>query len=226
MLLLTPIIFTVVFGSAFLRVHSDPPQILRPIMAAALTGMILLGVAPLAGNQFGFDRNGFRVFVLAGASRRDIMLGKNLAMLPFIVGLGAIAVTALQLAFPMPVDHWLAAIVQTISMSLVFCMLTNFLSILAPAAMAFGTLRPVRPKGMAMLIHLVFFFFLMPLALGLTLIPLAIEYVVPALPLYLLLTLIEFVVVACVYRNVLEAQGRILHSREQQILETVAAKME
>ena len=226
MMLLTPIIFTVIFGSGFLRVHSDPPAVVRPIMAAALTGMILLGLAPLAGNQFGFDRNGFRVFVLGGASRRDIMLGKNLAMLPFACGFGLIGISALQLAYPMRIDHWIAAVVQMVSMSLVYCVLNNFLSILAPTAIAFGSLRPVRPKGMAMVIHLVFFFFLMPLALGLTLIPLGIEYLAPSLPSYLILTLLEFAGIAYFYSNLLGVQGRILQSREQQVLETVSAKME
>jgi ABC-2 type transport system permease protein len=226
MMLLTPIIFTVVFGSGFLRVHSDPPAVLRPIMAAALTGMILLGLAPLAGNQFGFDRNGFRVFVLGGASRRDIILGKNLAMLPFACGFGLIGISALQLAFPMRIDHWIAAVVQMVSMSLVYCVLNNFLSILAPTAIAFGSLRPVRPKGMAMIIHLVFFFFLMPIALGLALIPLGIEYLAPSLPSYLVLTLLEFAGIAYFYSSLLGVQGRILQSREQQVLEIVAAKME
>jgi ABC-2 type transport system permease protein len=226
MMLLTPIIFTVVFGSGFLRVHSDPPAVVRPLMAAALTGMILLGLAPLAGNQFGFDRNGFRVFVLGGASRRDIILGKNLAMLPFACGFGLIGISALQLAFPMRIDHWIAAVVQMVSMSLVYCVLNNFLSILAPTAIAFGSLRPVRPKGMAMVIHLAFFFFLMPIALGLTLIPLGIEYLAPSLPFYLVLTLLEFAGIAYFYSSLLGVQGRILQSREQQVLETVAAKME
>jgi hypothetical protein len=226
MMLLTPIIFTVIFGSGFLRVHSDPPAVLRPIMAAALTGMILLGLAPLAGNQFGFDRNGFRVFVLGGASRRDIMLGKNLAMLPFACGFGLIGISALQFAYPMRIDHWIAAVVQMVSMSLVYCVLNNFLSILAPTAIAFGSLRPVRPKGMAMVIHLVFFLFLMPIALGLTLIPLGIEYLAPSLPFYLILTLLEFAGIAYFYSNLLGVQGKILQRREQQVLETVAAKME
>jgi ABC-2 type transport system permease protein len=226
MMLLTPIVFTVVFGSGFLRVHSDPPAVLRPIMAAALTGMILLGLAPLAGNQFGFDRNGFRVFVLGGASRRDIMLGKNLAMLPFACGFGLIGISALQLTYPMRIDHWISAVIQMVSMTLVYCLLNNFLSILAPTTMAFGSLRPVRPKGMAMVIHLVFFFFLMPIALGLTLIPLGIEYLAPRLPVYLVLTLLEFAGIAYFYFYVLGVQGRILQSREQRVLEIVAAKME
>jgi ABC-2 type transport system permease protein len=226
MMLLTPVIFTLVFGSAFLRAHSDPPQIMRPVMAALIVGFILLGMAQLAGNQFGFDRNGFRVFVLSGASRRDILLGKNLALMPFALGLGMIAIILLQVAYPMRVDHWIAAAVQMISMYLVYCVINNFLSIFAPTAIAFGSLRPMRPKGMAMLIQIVFAFILMPIALGLSLIPLGIEYFFPSLPVYLLLTLVSLATVAYFYFYVLDIQGRILHQREQDILVTVAAKVE
>jgi hypothetical protein len=226
MMLLTPIILTLVFGSTFLRVHSDPPQVLRPVMAAALIGMIFLGLAQLAGNQFGFDRHGFRVFVLTGVSRRDILLGKNLALFPFALGLGVLGISALQFAFPMRIDHWLAAMVQMVSMFLVFSLLTNFLSMLAPAAISIGSLRPAQPKGMAIVIHLLFFFFVMPIAMGLTLIPLGIEYFVPDLPVYLVLTLAECAVVIYLYLQILNVQGTLLQRREQKILEIVAAKVE
>lgn len=62
--------------------------------------------------------------------------------------------------------------------------------------------------------------------MGLTLIPLAIEFLFPRLPLYLLLTLAEFAVIAYLYPRVLGLQGTLLHKREQQILEIVAARVE
>ena len=39
-------------------------------------------MSQLLGNQFGFDRGGFRVYVLSPASRRDVLLGKNLSFVP------------------------------------------------------------------------------------------------------------------------------------------------
>jgi ABC-2 type transport system permease protein len=226
MMLLTPIIFVLVFGSTFTRVHSDPAELLRPVMAAALMGMIFLGLTPLAGNQFGFDRSGFRVFVLAGVSRTDILLGKNLALLPFAIGLGTIGTVVLQAAYPMKIGHFMATMVQLIPMYLIFCFVMNFLSMLAPVAIASGSLRPARPKGMSILIHLLFFFFLLPIALGTTLIPLGLEFLFPYLPVYFLLTLAEFAVVVFLYPRALDLQARILHAREQRILEIVAAKVE
>jgi ABC-2 type transport system permease protein len=226
MMLLTPMIFTLVFGSTFLRVHSNPTEFMRPIMAAALMGMILLGLSQLAGNQFGFDRNGFRVFVLAGAPRKDILLGKNLALLPFALGLGTIGTVVLQFAYPMRLDHFLAAMVQMISMYLIFSFVLNFLSMLAPVVLASGSLKPAQPKGMSILIHLLFFFFLLPTSLGITLIPLGIEFLFPSLPVYLLLTLAEFLVIDYLYDHALGLQARILQSREQKILEIVTARVQ
>src|SRR5256885_693359 len=81
------------------------------------------------------------------AHRSDILLGKNLAMLPFALILGGIGTAALEFAFPMHLDHFLAAVIQMVSMYLVFCLVLNLLSMLAPTAVASGSLRPARPKG-------------------------------------------------------------------------------
>jgi ABC-2 type transport system permease protein len=232
MILLTPMIFTMVFGSSFLRANSNPSEFARPLMASSVMGMIFLGLMQLAGNQFGFDRSGFRVFVLAAAARKDILLGKNLALLPFVLGLGTIAVVLLQIAYPMRIDHFVAVVMQIASMHMVFCMVANWLSMLAPTAVASGSLRPAKPKGHAILIHLVFFFLVMPFSMGLTLIPLGIEYllnwsgVLTGVPVYLLLTVAELALIAFAYPHVLSLQGSLLQAREQRILEIVAARAE
>ena len=41
-------------------------------------------------NHFGFDRGGFRAFVLLPTPRRYILLGKNLALLPVALAVFAI----------------------------------------------------------------------------------------------------------------------------------------
>jgi hypothetical protein len=232
MMLLTPVIFTVVFGSTFLRVHSNPSEFLRPVMSAGVMGMVLLGMIQLAGNQFAFDRSGFRTFVLSGVRRSDILMGKNLALLPFALGLGAIGITALEIAYPMHVGHFIAVAVQMVSMYLVYCLVLNLLSMFAPSAIASGSLKPVRPKGIAVIIHLLFFFFVLPIALATTLIPLGVEFSVrdsawlSHVPVYLLLTLLELAAILYIYPRALVLQGRILQAREQKILEIVAAKAE
>jgi hypothetical protein len=232
MMLLTPVIFTVVFGSTFLRVHSTPSEFLRPVMSAGVMAMVLLGMIQLAGNQFAFDRSGFRTFVLSGVRRSDILMGKNLALLPFALGLGAIGITALEVAYPMHMDHFIAVAVQMVSMYLVYCLVLNLLSMFAPSAIASGSLKPVRPKGVAVVIHLLFFFFVLPIALATTLMPLGLEFLLQDfawlshVPIYFLLTLVELAVILYLYPRALVLQGRILQAREQKILEIVAARAE
>ena len=83
-------------------------------------------------NQFGFDRDGFRVFVLCAASRRDILLGKNLSFAPLVLAMAAILLTVVEVVCPLRFEHLLSMVPQFVSMYLLFCLLTNLISIYAP----------------------------------------------------------------------------------------------
>jgi ABC-2 type transport system permease protein len=231
MMFLTPVILTVIFGSTFLSNPFNPPPALRPLMVFGGMATALLGTVQLVGNQFGFDRSGFRVFVLCAARRSDILLGKNLAFAPLAFGL-AIAMAALVQAFyPLRLDHCLAAFPQMISMYLTLCLMGNLLSILAPMPIAAGSFKPSNPKLVPILLQLVFFF-LLPTALLPMLLPLGIELLlhylagIEGIPVCLLLTVIECVGVVLLYRLVLGWEGLLLQSREQKILEIVTSKSE
>jgi len=193
--------------------------------------MILFSMVQLVGNQFSFDRSGFRVFVLCPARRRDILLGKNLAFAPLALVLATVMVALLQVLYPMRLDHMLAVVPQSVSMYLLFCLLANCLSILAPMPIASGSLKPANAKAIPILLHLVFMF-LFPLALAPTLLPLGAEVLLATLawvkgvPVCLVLSLVECVAVVYLYRLVLTWQGHWLHASEQRILETVASKAE
>ena len=136
-----------------------------------------------------------------------------------------------QAVYPMRWDHFLAALPQWISMYLLFCLLANCLSILAPMPVASGSLKPARMKGTAFLFQLVFTL-LLPLVWLPTLLPLGIELGLEALgwvkgvPVFLVLSLLECVAVVYLYHLVLTRQGPWLQAREQAILKTVAAKAE
>ena len=64
MMLLSPLILALVFGSMFLSGAMNPPPSVRPLMADAAVALVLFGMTQFVGNQFGFDRSGFRVYVL------------------------------------------------------------------------------------------------------------------------------------------------------------------
>src|SRR5258707_1188718 len=78
--------------------------------------LVLFGMLQLMANQFGFDRDGFRVFVLCAASRRDILLGKNLSFAPLALGLSALLVILVQVFCPLRLEHFLSMFPQLISM--------------------------------------------------------------------------------------------------------------
>lgn len=231
MVLLSPVIMIVVFGGMFLTRPGNLNEFLRPMMAAGAMTFLLFMLVGLAGNLFGFDRAGFRAFVLSPVSRKDILLGKNLSLVPFATGLMAIAIVLIQFVHPMRADHFIALLLQMIPMYLLYCLVGNFLSIIAPMAMKSGSLAPARPKGMKILVHLAFVP-MFPLALVPTLIPLGIEFLLDWanwwtwFPAYLVFTLAELAVAAYVYAQVLDWQGNILQRREQGILEIVTAKSE
>jgi ABC-2 type transport system permease protein len=230
MMLLSPIIMSVIFGSMLWRTRNALSEPVRPLVAIGGMGFVLLGVVQLMSNQFGFDRDGFRVFVLSSARRRDILIGKNLSFAPLILGMAVIILVALQAVSPMTWDHVLAMVPQYVSMFLVFCLLMNLLSIYAPVYVAAGSLKPSNPKLTTVLLHLVTFTVLFPLTQGFLLIPLGAETVLhfagigSNLPICLLLTLLECALVVVIYYFGSDGLGSLLQSREQKILETVTAK--
>jgi hypothetical protein len=231
MMLLTPIILVIVFGGVFFRQSSNVPEGARPLMAFAAMAIVLFSMVQMVGNQFGFDRNGFRVFVLCGARRRDILLGKNLAVAPLALALGLILASLLQVFQPMRLDYFLAVLPQFLSMYLLFCLLANALSILAPMRIAAGSFKPTNMKGIPFLLQLAFMF-LFPLALAPALLPLVVQLLweqlqwIDAAPVGLLLSLVECVAIVYLYRLLLTWQGYWLQTREQRILEIVTTKAE
>jgi ABC-2 type transport system permease protein len=231
MLLLSPIIMVVVFGGLMMRGGMDILEGFRPLLAYGAIAMMLFTMGQLAGNQFGFDRSGFRIFVLSPAPRREILLGKNLSILPVVFGLTLPLIVMLQIVHPMRWDHLLSVPFQFVSMFLIYCMLANVISMLAPMPVATGSLKPVSPKTWPMLLHMLFVF-VVPTALAPTLVPLGIEAALEAfdwsfgMPICLVLTALECAAIIGLYRVVITWEGRLLQAREQKILEIVVTKAE
>ncbi|HEX4590577.1 MAG TPA: hypothetical protein VH120_11640, partial [Gemmataceae bacterium] len=146
MMLLSPVIMLVVFGSMFLTRPTGPAEASRPWIATGAIAMVLLSMGQLIGNQFGFDRAGFRVFVLCSAPRGDILLGKNLSFAPLALGLVVAVLVILQVVYPMRPDLFLATLPQAVTMFLLYCLAANLLSILAPMPVAAGSLRPTNTR--------------------------------------------------------------------------------
>jgi ABC-2 type transport system permease protein len=231
MTLLTPVIMLVVFTRMFSG-QSGTPELARPLTTTALAGFVLLiGMVGPLGNQFGYDRSGFRAFVLSPIPRRDVLLGKDLSLLPFAL-LTMIVVAGLSQWFnPMRLDHFLGVLVQIVPMYLLFCLAANVLSIVAPLALKPGSGMPAPNQGIRSF-YPVIFMLLVSALLAVTLIPLGIEALFsvmnwyPGFPAYLVFGVIQAIVAVWLYRRVLDWEGGLLQRREQQILEVVGTRAE
>jgi hypothetical protein len=203
-----------------------------PLLAFSAMALLLLGTVWLMANQFGCDRNGFDVYVLSGAPRRDILLGKNLAFAPFPLGLGLLVAVVLQVFLPMRLDHFLAVPAQFLSMYLLACLPGNWVSIVSPVRVPPGTMHASKMSGFDILLRVFYGLVLLPLALGLTILPFLAERLLASwgwmtgVPVHLLLSLVGGVAVVFFYLLVLGWQGRLLQSREQKILAVVRTKAE
>lgn len=231
MMFLAPVLMVLIFGGIVLKVDESPPGALRPLIAIGSAIMVLVMSVQLVGNQFGYDRTGFRAYVLSPAPRRDILLGKNLAVAPLVLGFGLFAVLLVGIVYPMRVDHYPAALAQLLSLYLLFCLMANTLSIVAPIPMAAGSMQPAKVK-MGPILGQLAFLFVFPLLMVPVLLPIGVQVLVEettevrGLPISLVLSLVVLAVVVFLYRRMLTVQGDWLAMREQKILEVVTSKVE
>lgn len=191
----------------------------------AMLGFMVMMAFNLFSNVFGQDGNGFRTVVLAGVPPTELLLGKNLALLAYVMAIGSLIIALLQWVHPLPASHVLANCAQLLVLYLVGCMLGNSFSIRAPwpmSASSFGGGRNATSTSFlaSFLILLLLFVFIAPLA-----VPLALERRLTqggsSIPVYLIFSLVELAVVAFVYRRRLPSKGRLLAARMESILARV-----
>ena len=230
MMLIGPAMIVVVFGSLMLTRGANPPEFMRPLMACGGIAMILFTMAQVVGNQFGLDRNGFRVFVLCPAPRREILVGKNAGIAPILLTLCFLAVIVVQVMYPRarrylpqyaPSDYFnVSALLPSRPIVLRFWL---------PCGSPPGTMKPQNTKALPILAHMAFIL-LMPVVFAITLVPLGVQLVLEALgygswfPVALVLSLLECVAIAFFYRIAVTWEGDMLQWREQKILEAVVLK--
>jgi uncharacterized membrane protein len=232
MMLLTPVILLAFFGSMiFLGRDRAMPDIARPFLALGAISITILCYVQLLCNVFGFDRDGFRVYILSPCPRRDILLGKNMSFAPLAIGMCLLALVVLQFLLPLEISHFLATLLQLVAVYSIYCLMGNFISVIAPSAVSAGSLKPAQAKLVTVLIH-VFTALLSPLAFVPALIPLGAELALDHyetlsyVPVYLIVSVVELIVVVWIYRRMLDHQGRLLQVREQRVLEAVTAKVQ
>jgi ABC-2 type transport system permease protein len=232
LMILSPVILVIVFGSTLARSTAEVSAHGRALGATGVAIVILLlTMMYFNGNQFAYDRDAFRSFMLSSASRRDVLLGKNLSFFPLALAFMLLGIFTYHWFFPLRVDHLVAVVIQNISVYFLYCLAGNLSSVYAPVAIRPTSGMPLPGQGAkTVLLTLMVIVFSLPLSA--LLIPLGIEYAMHVLdwhawfPAFLVLSLVQVGVTLWLYVTLLRSQGDLLQRREQQILEVVTQKVD
>jgi hypothetical protein len=228
----TTFIVTVVLSAGLLsRAAPTVPATVKPFVVVLAMGLSLFMQVQFFGNQFGYDRQGFRAFVLSPVDRRWIILGKNLAIWPVGAGFGLMLIALMALWLKLSVPAAAAAVVQLATLLLLSSIAGNLLSILVPFRVEPGSMKPTKMPALAMLgmiaAQLLFPIFMLPVLL-----PPVFELLwrtaggTPFVPVSLLLSLLLATLAALLYWQTLAPLGGLLQRREIKILNRVTAEQE
>lgn len=232
MALATNVIMMLFFGAIiFVRRVDTLSENFKPFIATGAVAFTFLGMSQLMFNQFGFDRAGFRALVLSPVPRRQILLGKNLALLPVAGVIGLTLIVLVKFALRIPFVYVLAASLQLVAAFLLFSIAGNLLSVLVPYRIAPGSLKPTKSSTKTNLLiivsHLLFPTAMVPIflvpALGLLLSSLG---WLKAAPTNFFLSAVLLVLLAFFYRLSLVPLGDLLQQREKEILQVVTKEVE
>jgi len=228
----TSFLVTVMVGAPLLfRQGSTLPEAAGPFVA---TGVVVFSMFLMVGfvvNQFGFDRDGFRAFVLSPIERRLILIGKNLAALPAAAASATLLLVILAIWLRLSPLVFLATLCQLVIGLCLWAIGGNLLSILVPYRIQPGSMRPTKMPALAM-VMLVLSQMAMPLAMSPVFFPPLIGWLAeraggpPAAIINLGLSLGLALVMIAVYKASLAPLGRLLREREIKILETVSVDVE
>jgi hypothetical protein len=232
MALIMPIVMGAVMLSLyFKRPRGAIPESLYGLITAAAVAAAVFSLVPTMSNIFGLDRNGFRTLILLPTERRKVLLAKNLAFFPLLSAVTVCLLVMLKLMLRLPWQSLIAGLLQAPTAFLLFSLLCNLVSILAPYRLAQGTLQAKKPKA---IVFLAVFgsFIVLPLILLPVLIPSALQVMAAGLdwpgwiPVNVLATLAVLAGAIWLYNGLLPSQGRLLQKREQTILKEVTEEIE
>ncbi len=230
--LIMPIVAGAALSATLFRHSGHPiPSFLTPLVATTAAVIAPFSLAPIMSNVFGLDRNGFCALVLLPTRRDRILLGKNLAFLPYAGGIGLVFLLLASFVLHLGVAGFITGLLQVLMAFMLFSLVCNLVAILAPYKTASGTLQARKPKP---IVFLAAFITLLTLPVVMTpiLIPPALQALfsfqgwLPWLPINLLASSAMLVAIAALYRVVLPVEGRLLHRREQTILREVTEELE
>ncbi len=230
--LLLPFVSPFILFGALQAWKIPPVDELKAGLVVVASAVTMLMAAGLISNQFGFDRTGFRAFVLSPIRRERILLARNIAIAPFLLIQSTLLAIAVCFYFGLPFDKLLSAVILTAAMLPTFCLLMNLMSILTPFALAAGSIQPQQLNFIPLMTNMGLSMF-MPIIVGFTLMPLGLEWLLDQavvssrwFPFALLLSVPWVGFSFWLYAIVIPWQGKLLARREQEILRVVTSKAE
>lgn len=228
----TSFVVTIVLGAgALFRTAPKIPEVGKPFVVTGALAFSIFMLVQFMANQFGFDRQGFRAFVLSPVERRLILLGKNLATWPVGATFGLLLLLILSVWLRLPPFTILAGIFQLVTLLLLGSLGGNVLSILAPFRIEAGSMKPTKMPALATLV-MVFSQMLFPVVLVPLFVPPLAEWLwrkagwPDLVPVNLLLSMLLAALTALLYWQTLAPLGRLLQRREIKILNTVTVEQE
>ena len=234
MALVSSLVFLVIFGGSILSGNmraGGAPKELRVFLASAAVALPFMGFVQPLFNQFGFDRDGFRMLVLLPSRRSHILLGKNMAFVPMAGACTAVLLLLFAVILHVPLLLLLAGILQWMGGFLLLCMLGNFISIMFPYRIGIGSLKPTKMPGTTKLVifvtHMLF-----PLAMIPIFIPAVLGVLCqtqgwfPATPVTVMFSALLAGLSIILYRASLKSLGSLLQRREQTVLQVVTREVE
>jgi ABC-2 type transport system permease protein len=225
------VIMLIVGGPVLFRAAAKIPAWAGPFIATGVVVFQMFTMVGFVANQFGFDRDGFRAFVLSPVERWKILLGKNLAAFPVAAGIAFVLLSAVAYWLRLSPLNYAATVLQLVVAVLCAAMAGNLMSILVPYRINPGTMKPSKMPPLAMLVFILSQM-LLPLALTPTfLAPLAGFLLerwgyAPAAVVNLVLSAIMAGACILIYSRTLAPTGRLLYRRETRILQTVSETVE
>lgn len=216
---------------ALMRQSGPMSDSLKPFVATGAVVFTFFSLSQLMFNQFGFDRNGFRSYLLWPTPRHQILLGKNLSFLPIALIIGATLLTILTVSKKLPLILVGCSGLQLISAFLLISMISNLTSVLVPYRISHGSLKPTKTRLLTKFLVVLSFFGFPLLMIPILAIPTAGHFLnkagwmTPQLsaPLF---SIILLMLSAVCYKRTLRPLGRLLQRREQRILEIVSHEVE
>lgn len=205
---------------------------LKAAIVIGFSACCLFITSGLLGNVFAYDRAGFRAFVLSPIRRDRILLGRNLATLPFLLLQTLLMELAIGLFFGISFDKFLCAVILSASILPPFSLLTNVMAILTPFPLAAGSIQP-KQFNLVPIFCSFALSMLMPVMTGIVLLPLGVEWLLDRffqstsfIPIALLLSIPWLLGFLFLYRWLLPWEGKLLANREKELLRIVTSKIE